>query len=162
MSRPTTRWASATGFGSKLHLATDGRGMPIGFVLTAGFRNECPTFEPLLACVRRVRRTLPQLAADKGYSSDAIRESLRRRGVAAVIPMRHNEHVRDRPKFDKRAYRGRNVVERCVGRLKNFRRIATRYEKLGELRGHGPWQSSCCTCDCRYETEPSLCSPTAL
>jgi transposase len=119
------------GFGSKLHLATEGGGMPIGFVLTAGFRNECPTFEPLLACARRVRRRLPRkLAADKGYSSDAIRNSLRRRRVEAVIPMRHNEHVQDRPKFDKQAYRGRNVVERCVGRLKNFRRIATRYEKL--------------------------------
>ena len=120
------------GFGSKLHLATDAGGMPTGFVLTAGFRNECPTFGQLLEVVRRRtrRRLPPRLAADKGYSSDAIRHWLARRGVEAVIPMRHNEHVRDRPMFDKRAYRGRNVVERCVGRLKNFRRIATRYEKL--------------------------------
>ena len=55
------------------------------------------------------------------------------RRIGAVIPMRENEHVENRDcfgRFDKRAYRGRNVVERCVGRLKNCRRICTRFEKL--------------------------------
>ena len=50
-----------------------------------------------------------------------------------MIPMRDNEHVDDRDRwgaFDRRAYRGRNVVERAVAKLKEFRRIATRYEKL--------------------------------
>jgi transposase len=56
--------------------------------------------------------------------------------IKPVIAMRDNEHVHDRQRrwgrFDKRAYKGRNVIERCVGRLKEFRRIATRYEKLAE------------------------------
>jgi transposase len=47
-----------------------------------------------------------------------------------VIPYRSTEHVGDRPPFDAAAYRGRNVVERAIGRLKEFRRVATRYEKL--------------------------------
>jgi transposase len=49
--------------------------------------------------------------------------------------MRDNEHVGDRDrwgKFDKAAYKGRNVVERCIAKLKEFRRVATRYEKLAE------------------------------
>lgn len=124
------------GIGTKLHLATDGNGLPLGFVLTAGNRNECPTFEPLMRVAKRCRsrcRWPKQLAADKGYSADRLRRWLIKRRIGVVIPMRHNEHVNDPDcfgPFDKRAYRARNVVERCVGWLKNCRRIATRYEKL--------------------------------
>lgn len=123
--------------GTKLHLATEGGGLPIGFVVTPGNRNECPTFDALIAATRRntPRHRLPRrLAADKGYSSDRIRDWLRRRGVEAVIPMRANEHLgdgrREREPFDAHAYRGRNVVERCVGRLKHCHRLASRFEKL--------------------------------
>ena len=56
-----------------------------------------------------------------------IRRSLRRRGIGAVIPTKKNE--RPSPRFDRAAYRERNVVERTINRLKQFRRIATRYEK---------------------------------
>lgn len=125
------------GTGTKLHLATDANGLPIGVVITGGNRNECPTFGPLIQRTRErsPRRRLPKvLVADKGYSADRIRDWLRRRRVQAVIPMRANEHLtdgrREREPFDKEAYRGRNAVERCVGRLKNCRRICTRYEKL--------------------------------
>jgi transposase len=75
------------------------------------------------------------LAGDKGYSSDVIRDGLVRCGVQPVIPMRENEHVKDRNRwgeFNKSAYKKRNVVERCIAKLKEFRRIATRYEKLAE------------------------------
>jgi transposase len=68
-----------------------------------------------------------RLAADRGYNAQRIRAWLARRGVRAVIPTRR--HERPRP-CDRRAYRQRNVVERCVGRLKECRRVATRYEKL--------------------------------
>jgi len=124
------------GIGTKLHLATEGHGLPIGFVLTVGNRNECPTFEPLMQVARRCRsrcRWPERLAADKGYSADKLRRWLRRRRIGVVIPMRDNEHVNDRDRFgvfDKDAYRERNVVERCVGRLKECRRICTRFEKL--------------------------------
>lgn len=88
-------------------------------------------FEELLAtaAVRPGARPA-KLAADKGYSSDAIRRSLAERGVEAVIPLRRNEHAGEEPAFDAGAYKRRNVVERCVGRLKACRRIATRFEKL--------------------------------
>ena len=61
-----------------------------------------------------------RLAADKGYSYPSVRAEVRRRVIAAVIPTRSNQWV---------AYAGRNRVERCVNRLKQFRRVATRYEK---------------------------------
>jgi transposase len=124
------------GIGTKLHLATEANGLPIGFVLTAGNRNECPTFQPLMRVAKRCRsrcRWPARLAADKGYSADALRLWLKRRRIGVVIPMRGNEHADDRDRFgrfDKRAYRRRNVVERCVGRLKECRRVCTRYEKL--------------------------------
>jgi len=127
---------SRGGFGSKLHVMTDGNGNVLQAVLTRGNRNECPVLGPLLASALRnsAGRRPRRLAADKGYSADRIRLGLRAAGIEPVIPMRHNEHVRDREEkfgpFDKRAYRGRNVVERAVAKLKEFRRVATRYEKL--------------------------------
>ena len=117
------------GFGSKVHLMTDARGLPIGCVLTQGNRNECPEFEPLLTqTLANTGGIVPtRLAADRAYNAGSIRGRLRDLGVEAVIPPRCS----DRPiEYDKTAYRGRNVVERCVGRLKEMRRIGTRYEKL--------------------------------
>jgi len=67
-----------------------------------------------------------RVAGDKGYSGRKLRQYLRRRGLGAVIPRQKRER---RTRFDKVAYRKRNVVERLVNRLKQFRRIATRYEK---------------------------------
>lgn len=120
------------GYGSKVHLMTDGVGLPLAMILTQGNRNECPVFEALLEqTLANTGGVTPQrLAADRGYSSDRLRRGLLERGIEPVIPFRKTEHVRDRPPFNARAYRGRNVVERCVGRLKEMRRLATRYEKL--------------------------------
>ncbi|MEY9882604.1 transposase [Bradyrhizobium sp. USDA 328] len=68
------------------------------------------------------------LLADKGYDGDKLRGAIIRRGAKPVIPNKSNRVVIHR--FNKRAYKGRNVIERCFGRLKDFRRIATRYDKL--------------------------------
>ena len=65
---------------------------------------------------------------DTGYSSRRNRRYLRRRGIRFTIPRRANE--RRRGPFDRQIYRGRNRVERTINRLKQFRRVATRYEKL--------------------------------
>lgn len=73
------------------------------------------------------RRRPKRLVGDKGYSSGAIRRYLARRGIRATIPRRRDE-MRPGP-FDREAYRQRNRVERCINRLKQYRRIATRYEK---------------------------------
>jgi IS5 family transposase len=96
------------GFGSKLHVMTDGNGHVLQIVLTRGNRNEVPVLGPLLAAtVSRHRRRPGKLAADKGYSADRIRRNLLALGIKPVIPMRHNEHVRDRREqfgtFDKQA-----------------------------------------------------------
>ncbi len=68
------------------------------------------------------------MVGDKGYSGEKIRSYLRGRGIGAVIARQDNEKRRG-GSFDKEAYRERNVVERAINRLKQFRRVATRYEK---------------------------------
>ena len=69
--------------------------------------------------------------ADRGYSSNAFRRYLKKRGIKGVIPYRSNEKANDdgRCKINFNPYKDRNVVERCFGVLKEFRRIATRSEK---------------------------------
>lgn len=68
------------------------------------------------------------LIADKGYDGDAIRAAIIKRGTKPVIPNKANR-VTLHP-FDEHAYKGRNVIERSFCRLKDFRRVATRYDKL--------------------------------
>ena len=68
-----------------------------------------------------------RLVADKGYTSSAFRKYLHQRHIRCTIPHRANE--RHKGTFDKQIYRKRNIVERLINRLKQFRRIATRYEK---------------------------------
>jgi transposase len=104
-------------------------------LVTAGQRHEQPLFEPLMeqGAVPRPGRGRPRVrpqrvAGDKAYSSGKVRRYLRRRGIRAVIPRKVNERRTGR--FDRAAYRERNRVERLINRLKQFRRVATRYEKL--------------------------------
>jgi len=79
-------------------------------------------------------RTRPgRVVADKGYDVPRIRKWLRKRGIGSTIPEKTKPHGRKPgrpPSFDKDVYKRRNVVECCVGWLKQARRIATRYEKL--------------------------------
>ncbi|ROR38168.1 DDE family transposase [Kitasatospora cineracea] len=80
--------------------------------------------------------------ADRAYSSRAIRQHLRRRGIRAVI-LQPADQVANRkrkgrnggrpPAFDRDAYKQRNTVERCINRLKNWRGLATRYEKTATV-----------------------------
>lgn len=85
-------------------------------------------------------RTRPDaVLADKAYSSNAIREHLRTRGIEAVIPEREDQKQNRKrrgsaggrpPKLNATKYRDRNVVERGFNRLKQWRALATRYDKL--------------------------------
>jgi transposase len=118
---------------------TDGNGIPLAVTLTAGERHESTSFESAMNAVDipqrrpgRPRRRPAALAADKAYSYKRIRDWLRRRKITPVIPQRANQDGcrGGCRKFDAAAYRRRNVVERCVGWLKECRRVATRYEKL--------------------------------
>lgn len=70
------------------------------------------------------------LIADRGYDSDAIREDLIARETEPVIPMRRNRTAQD--KVDSAIYALRNLIERCFNKLKNSRRLATRYDKTTE------------------------------
>jgi transposase len=76
----------------------------------------------------RPRRRPVRVVGDKGYSSGKVRRYLRQHGIQPVIPTKSNE--RPQRYFDRELYRERNRVERCINRLKQFRRVATRYEKL--------------------------------
>ncbi|MGW0572173.1 IS5 family transposase [Streptomyces tauricus] len=139
---------SRGGLSTKIHLAADGRCRPLAFVLTAGQAGDAPAFTDVMARLRVPRRrgrprTRPDVVlADKAYSSRAIREHLRRRGIRAVIPppadqRRHRLRRGSRggrpPAFDRETYKQRNTVERCINRLKQWRGIATRYEKTATI-----------------------------
>lgn len=88
------------------------------------------------------KRSKPRkLAGDKGYSVQRIRDWLTNHCITPVIPHKANEHARRDPAvaFDREAYRGRSVAEQCVGWLKEYRRIGTRFEKLA-VNFHGMLQ----------------------
>ena len=125
---------SRGGFSTKLHLRVERNGKPMVILVSAGQRHEQPLLTQLLesGAVKRPGRGRPRVrpkavCGDKGYSSGKTRRYLRGRGIRAVIPRRKNE--RRQRGFDREAYRERNVVERSINRLKQLRRIATRYEK---------------------------------
>ena len=103
-------------------------------VLTEGQRHEQPVLPLLMegGAVKRPGRGRPRIrpdrvAGDKGYSSSTARRYLEGRGIGAVIPTKADQPPL--PSFDRTAYRERNVIERLINRLKQFRRVATRYEK---------------------------------
>ena len=107
------------------------------FVLSAGQRNEMIGFGPLMErgedkrAARGPPRVRPhRICADKGYAKGVIRRYLRRRGIRITIARRTNEHRGGA--FDRVIYRTRNLIERLINRLKQFRRVATRYEKRAE------------------------------
>lgn len=107
---------------------TDGKGIPLGALVTAGQSHESKSFGAVMDTVKIGRRRRPDaVAGDKGYSYLGVRTWLAERGLKSVIPTRSNQRTL---KLDRELYRGRNVVERCIGWLKCCRRIATRYEKL--------------------------------
>jgi transposase len=129
---------SRGGFSTKVHVRAEGGGKPLALVVSGGERHESLFVPALLdgGRVRRAGRGRPrarpgQLVGDKGYSYPTVRRLLARRGIGAVIPRRSNQPPGDRRHrpFDRAAYRERNRVERLINRLKQHRRVATRYEK---------------------------------
>nr|WP_246339195.1 IS5 family transposase [Streptomyces lunaelactis] len=139
---------SRGGLTTKIHLAADAHCRPLAFVLTAGQAGDAPSFAHVMARLRVPRRlgrprTRPDVVlADKAYSSRAIREHLRKRRIRAVIPvptdqrghrLRRGSRGGRPPAFDRKAYKQRNTVERCINRLKQWRGIATRYERTATI-----------------------------
>jgi transposase len=97
--------------------------------VTAGQRHDAPVFGAVMAGVPE-ECPVECVVGDRGYDSDPIRDGLTDQDIAAVIPGRKNRVVP--VEHDPDLYRERNRVERLVGKLKQFRRVATRYEKLAE------------------------------
>ena len=122
---------SRGGLSTKLHVVCDSKGTPLGMAISAGQTHESICFETAMKAVRL--EGLPAaMAGDKGYSTRRVRTWLSDRAVKDVIPYKCNEHPPKGHRFNKKAYRKRNVVERLIGWLKECRRIATRFEKRGK------------------------------
>jgi transposase len=115
---------SRGGRNTKIHALADAKGRLIAILLTGGEAHDCPVAERL---IRRVKPSKCMLG-DKAYDSADLREDLDERGTKPVIPNRCN---RKQPfSFNKRLYKLRWRIESAFNRLKDFRRIATRYDRL--------------------------------
>ncbi|KXF91646.1 transposase [Phaeobacter inhibens] len=112
---------------TKLHAVTDASGRPIRFFMTAGQVSDYTGARVLL-------RSLPAadwMIADRGYDADWFRDALKDKGIRPCIPGRKS---RDKPvPYDKRKYKRRNRIEIMVGRLKDWRRVATRYDRCPKV-----------------------------
>lgn len=140
---------SRGGLSTKIHQLVDGRGRPLVIAVTPGQAGDSPMLRTLLtqlAVPRRGRgrpRTRPAaVIGDKAYSSRGTRAMLGNRGIKAVIPQPSDQiaHRKKKgqaggrpPAFDSIAYKGRNVVERSFNDHKQWRGIATRYDKLATV-----------------------------
>src|SRR5690349_20062845 len=112
---------SRGGFGTKACVIADGRGRAVA--LAPGQAHELPLAPGLLD---RLPRVPLWVVGDRGYSSDAFRELVWSSGARPAIPTRSNEAAVACPDF---IYHNRNLVERLWGRLKEWRAVATRFEK---------------------------------
>ena len=137
---------SRGGLSSKIHAGVDGHGRPLSLVVTGGQRNDGAMLPTVLEEIHVPRpgpgraRTRPDVVlADRGYATNVIRNHLRERGIVTVIPEKRDSiAARKRkgskggrpPAFDEEAYKGRNVVERAFSLAKQWRGLATRYDKL--------------------------------
>lgn len=125
----------------KIHVLCDGAGHPLHFELTPGQTHEAAAFEAVMTGAdeqlfdedgQPVAWPVA-LAGDKGYRADWIDEYLLELGITPVIPSKENQDRDARPvKFDKQAYRNRNIVERLIGWLKECRRVFSRFEKTAK------------------------------
>jgi transposase len=114
---------SRGGLTTKIHAVVDANGNPFHLKLTEGQAHDGRSADDMLGSVGKGQTLL----ADRAYDSDALRNTLAERGAKANIkPMPNRVNI---PKFNKKLYRKRNLVERFFNKLKHFRAIATRFEK---------------------------------
>ena len=113
---------SVGGFSTKIHILVDALGNPVEFILTGGQRADVTQAESLMQ-----GHQADAVIADKAYDSDAVVEAATRQGAEAVIPSKKNRKV---PReYDRHLYKERKKVEWFINLLKQYRRVATRYEK---------------------------------
>ena len=155
---------SRGGLTSKVHLATDRRCRPLSIILTPGQAADSPRFLPVLQKIKvrgpvgRPRTRPDAVAGDKAYSSRANRAHLRTRKIQAVIPEKADQKANRKKRgsaggrpvsHDAMLYQDRNTVERGINKIKEWRGLATRYDKTPEsyaaglhLRGSILWLRS--------------------
>ena len=113
---------SKGGFSCKVHAACDACGLPLKFILTGGQAADCTQAIPLLESINA-----GAVLADKAYDTNELREWLKAQEIKAVIPPKSNRT--EEVSCDFWHYKERHTVECMFGKLKYYRRIATRYEK---------------------------------
>ena len=119
---------SRGGFTTKVHILTDGLGYPLRLRLTAG---QVPDVNEATALVDGF--TFDYLMADRGYAAQAFYDWLVDRHIQPVIPP-HPAARGDKAKrpYDRWLYRERHLIECFINKIKHFRRIATRFDKLAQ------------------------------
>ena len=110
---------------TKIHLAVDSYGLPVEFILTGGEVHDSKAATGLLDELSKTEYTV----ADKGYDSEPVREKIRKKGSIPVIPRKSNSKIGNQD-IDWCLYKYRHLVENAFARLKQYRAIATRYDKL--------------------------------
>ncbi len=116
---------SRGGFSTKIHLAADALGNALRFILTGGQRNDITQAEELIE-----NFTADYVIADKGYDAEAFVLKLKERNSEAVIPSRVKNKVQR--KTDEHLYKERHLIENQIGKLKQFRRVFSRFDKLAK------------------------------
>jgi transposase len=116
---------SRGGFTTKIHMCADAHGNPINFEITGGQIHDSQVAPQLIELVEEAEHFI----ADKAYDSDLIRDKAIKSGMKPIIPRRNNSSKPNRL-FDRYLYKMRHLVENLFARLKHFRSIATRFEKL--------------------------------
>ena len=109
---------------TKIHVAADAHGNPLCIEITGGQVHDSQAAPILIEKIDG-----ENLIADKGYDSEDIREKARNKKMVPIIPKRYNNKTPN-PEFDRDLYRNRHLVENLFARLKHFRSVATRFEKI--------------------------------
>jgi transposase len=113
---------------TKIHACVEGLGQLARFILTGGQVHDVTQAQAL------IEQMQPEVVlADKAYDADALLAGIESKNAKAVIPPKANR--KEQREFDRHQYRNRNVIERFFARLKQFRRVATRYDKLASRFG---------------------------
>jgi transposase len=113
---------SRGGFGTKIHAAVNGLGLPVKLVLTPGQAADVTQAETLLEGV-----PFEVVIGDKAFDSKKLVDCIEGRGGEAVIPSLKNRT--EQRNYDRERYKDRNLIERFWNKIKHYRRVATRYEK---------------------------------
>ena len=116
---------SRGGFSTKIHISVDALGNPLHFELTGGQRHDLTQGEELVAGY-----SSEYVIADKGYDSDAFLKLVVNSGAVPVIPPKSNRKTMR--EYDKHLYRERHLVECFINKIKHYRHLFSRFDKLSQ------------------------------